>query len=354
MLVINPGSTTTKIAVYENESPLFERSLHHGTAELSRFEKITDQRAFRQKLITDMLSEEGIPLDSIDIIMARGGLIKPVESGVYEVNEAMERDLRSGINGFHASNLGGLIAASVIRENGLTAKAYIADPVVVDEMTPVARVSGHPCFQRLSIFHALNQKAVARNHAKSVNKRYEELNLIVAHLGGGISIGAHEKGRVVDVNNSLDGEGPFSPERAGTVPSGQLIEKCFEEGAEKEEVYRMIVGRGGLAAHLGSNDAKKAMDQAQEGDEHALLIMDAMCYNIGKAIGAQAAVLKGEVDAILITGGMARDRIMCDYIRKMVGFIAEIVIYPGEGEMEALAGNGLSVLRGNVVPKEYR
>jgi butyrate kinase len=255
--------------------------------------------------------------------------------------------------GEHASNLGALIADD-IAQSLPNAKAFIADPVVVDELNDVARVSGHPLFKRISIFHALNQKAIARLHAKSLNKPYEELNLIVAHLGGGISVGAHHNGKVIDVNNALDGDGPFSPERAGTLPAGQLAKLCFSGQYSYEEVKKMITGKGGLVAHTGTNNAYEIEVKARSGDAMAKLLQDAMAYNVGKAIGEMAAVLKGKVDAIILTGGIAHNPDLVDYIKEMVGFIAPIAVYPGEDEMQALAMNALMVLKGEVIPKIYK
>ena len=265
----------------------------------------------------------------------------------------MKADLRNSIMGEHASNLGALIADDIARSLP-SAKAYIADPVVVDEMEDVARISGHPRFKRVSIFHALNQKAIARLHAKSIDKKYEELNLVIAHLGGGISVGAHRQGRVIDVNNALDGDGPFSPERAGTVPAGQLAKLCFSGEVTYDEVKKMLTGKGGLVAHAGTNDAYEIELKARAGDAKAKLLQDAMAYNIGKAIGSMAAVLKGKVDAIILTGGIAHNPDLVDYVKEMVGFIAPVAVYPGEDEMQALAMNGLMVLKGEVMPKEYK
>lgn len=352
ILAVNPGSTSTKIAVYRDDKPLFVRTLRHDVAELASFKEVADQFAFRKDLILKALKEEGVDVASLRAVVGRGGLVKPIESGVYEVGEALKRDLRDGVMGKHASNLGGLIAADIAGDIP-GAKAYIADPVVVDELEPVARLTGHRAFRRLSIFHALNQKAVARLYADSAGKRYEDLNLIVAHLGGGVSVGAHRRGRVVDVNNALDGEGPMSPERSGTLPAGQLVDLCFDGKHSRAEVRRMIAGEGGLVSHLGSNDTIKALQAAESGDGTARLAVEAMCYGVGKAIGAMAAVLKGRVDAVLLTGGIAYSERVCAYIWDMVSFIAPVHVYPGEDEMQALALNGLRALRGEVTPKRY-
>lgn len=318
-----------------------------------RYPRITDQFEFRKEIILKELQEAEIDINKISAVVGRGGLIKPIESGVYFVNDRMKQDLRDCIRGEHASNLGALIADDIARSLP-NAKAYIADPVVVDELQDVARISGHPKFERVSIFHALNQKAIARQYAKSLDRKYEELNLIVAHLGGGISVGAHLKGRVVDVNNALDGEGPFSPERAGTVPAGQLAKLCFSGEVTYDEVKKILTGQGGLVAHLGTNDAYEIEMKAKAGDKKAILIQDAMSYNIAKQIGQMAAVLKGEVDGIILTGGIAHNPYLVEYVKDMVGFIGQVVVYPGEDEMQALAMNALMALRGDVLPRDYK
>lgn len=352
ILAINPGSTSTKIAVFENNKPIFIKSLKHSVDDLKPFNKITDQYQFRKESILKELESGDIELSSIHVVIGRGGLIKPIPSGVYEVNEQMIADLKVGIMGEHASNLGGLIAADIAKE--LTnVKAYIADPVVVDEMQDVARIAGHPNFKRMSIFHALNQKAIARRHAHSNNHKYEEMSFIIAHLGGGISVGAHYNGRVIDVNNALDGEGPFSPERSGTLPTGQLIKHCFSGEHTEEQMKKIIVGEGGLMAYLGTNQAYEVEIKAREGDEQSKLIQDAMAYQIAKAIGEMAVVLKGKVDAILLTGGIANNKDLCNYVRERTEFIAPVVTYPGEDEMAALAMNALMVLRGETEVKIY-
>ncbi|MGC8865103.1 MAG: butyrate kinase [Bacteroidales bacterium] len=352
VLAINPGSTSTKIAVYEGNKNIFLKTLRHSAEELKDFPKITDQFAFRREIILKELFQAGIDINTIEAIVGRGGLVKPIPSGVYEVNERMIEDLKVGVMGEHASNLGGLIAYDIAQTQG-KAKAYIADPVVVDELQDVARVAGHPHFQRVSIFHALNQKAVARSYAKSLNKKYEELNLIVAHLGGGISVGAHCKGKVIDVNNALDGDGPFSPERSGSLPVGQLAALCFSGKYTLEEVKKMITGKGGYVAYLGTNSAYDVEIAARNGDEKAKLIQDAMAYQVAKEIGAMSAVLKGQVDGIILTGGIAHNTYFINYIKEMVSHLGPIIVYPGEDEMEALAINGLMVLRGETQPRVY-
>ncbi len=350
ILAINPGSTSTKIAVYANDKNIFLKNIKHSAEDLKAFDKITDQFEFRKGVILQELSTAGIELSSIKAIVGRGGLLKPIESGVYQVNEAMKSDLRKGLMGEHASNLGGLIADDIAKVLG--AKAYIADPVVVDELLPVARFAGHSLFSRLSIFHALNQKAIARMYASSVGKKYEDLNLVIAHLGGGISVGAHSNGRVIDVNNALDGEGPFSPERSGTLPAGQLAKLCFSGQYTYDEVKKIINGKGGLVGYTGSNDAYELEMKAIAGDQEAKLLQDAMSYGIGKWIGTMVAVLKGKVDAIILTGGIANNPFVVDYVKDMVSYAAPVIVYPGEDEMAALAMNGLLVMKGEITTKE--
>ncbi len=352
VLVVNPGSTSTKIAVYENNKPVLLKTLRHSAEQLAAFVDIASQYEFRKEAVLQELLHAEIDVENIQAVVGRGGLLKPIESGVYAVNEAMKKDLKAGVMGQHASNLGGLIADDIAA--GLPrARAFIADPVVVDELQDVARITGLPEMPRQSIFHALNQKAVARKFAFSIERAYEELNLIVAHLGGGISVGAHCKGKVIDVNNALDGYGPFSPERSGTLPAGPLVDLCFSGKYTREEIRTIINGKGGLVAHLGTNQAHEAEAKALEGDKHAELILHAMAYQVAKTIGGCAAVLKGKVDGILITGGMAQNKMVVDFIRQYIDWMGTVKVYPGEDEMKALAANALSVLRGEVECKKY-
>lgn len=351
-LIINPGSTSTKIAVYEDENPIFENTIRHSLEELKKYKIVTDQFEFRRNLILASLIKNNIDLKSLNAIVGRGGLLKPIEGGTYLINEKMIADLKSNIRGEHASNLGGIIAFSIARE--LNIPAFIVDPVVVDEMEDIARISGHPNFERICIWHALNQKAVARRAAKEIFfKKYEDLNFVVVHLGGGISVGAHKKGRVVDVNNALNGEGPFSPERSGTLPTYQLINACFSNEYTKEEIGKMIVGNGGLSAYLGTNNAKAVSELISQGDGKAKLIYNAMAYQVAKSIGEYAVVLDGKVDAIILTGGIAYDKKFVDMIEAKVSFIAKVIVYPGEDELLALAQGGLRVLYGEEKAKEY-
>ncbi len=352
-LIINPGSTSTKIAVFEDENSIFETTLRHSNEELSKYSKVADQFEFRKNLILNALKENNIKLESLDSAVGRGGLLKPIEGGTYAVNDRLVDDLKANVKGEHASNLGGLIARSIGDEAGIP--SFIVDPVVVDELNDVARVSGHPAFERDSIWHALNQKAVARRAAsEKFNKKYDEMNFVVAHLGGGISVGAHKKGKVIDVNNALNGEGPFSPERSGSLPAGQLVAMCFSGKHTEAEIKKMLVGKGGLSAYLDTNNAKEVSDRAKAGDEKAELIYSAMAYQVAKAIGEYAVVLDGEVDAIIITGGIAYDKDFVSMIENKVKFIAEVIAYPGEDELLALAQGGLRVLNKEESAKEYK
>jgi butyrate kinase len=352
ILAINPGSTSTKFSLFEEEELIFEKNIKHSSQELKQFESITDQFHFRKDLILNDLLQRKVDVKRIAAVVGRGGLVKPIESGVYLVNEAVKNDLRTGFSGQHASNLGGLIADD-IASTLCCAKAFIVDPVVVDELQPLARISGHPEIERRSIFHALNQKAVARIYAASVHRRYEDLNLIIAHMGGGISIGAHKNGKVIDVNNALDGDGPFSPERSGGLPAGQLAELCYSERFTLDEIKLMLTGKGGMMAYLGTNSFIDICKAADDGDEKSRFIREAAVYQIGKEIGAMAAVLNGKVDAIILTGGMAYENSHNASIKAMVGFIADVVVYPGEDELKALAFNGLLALDGKIEIKTY-
>ena len=352
ILAINPGSTTTKIAVYQNTTPILVKTIHHTTEELKKYQTFAEQKQFRKDIICQELKMANIRMELIRGVVGRGGLLRPIESGVYEVNRKMLHHLQNSPFGEHASNLGGLIAHE-FAQTLPNAKAYIADPVVVDELEPIARVSGHPAFRRVSIFHALNQKAVAREYAQSIMREYEDLNLIVVHLGGGITVGAHRKGRVIDVNQGLDGDGPFSPERSGTLPVGQLVEACFSGSYTKEKIKRMIKGEGGLVAYLGTNSAYETEKRILEGDKEAKFYFEAMAYQVAKEIGSMCPVLKGNVDAILITGGIAHSKMFVNLLMERVYRIAPIHVYPGEDEMRALALNGLRVITGEEKVKKY-
>lgn len=353
ILAINPGSTSTKIAVYEDEKLLLQKTIRHKAENLIPYNKIIDQYAFRKELILEQLAAASCPMD-FDVVIGRGGLLKPIPSGVYEVNDRMKHDLRFATME-HACNLGGLLADEIASKI-LGCKAYIADPVVVDELQDVARITGSPLLPKRSIFHALNQKAVARRYARNIGKQYEDLNLIVAHLGGGVSIAAHHKGRVIDVNNALNGSGPFSPERAGTLPALQLVDLCFSGEYTKEQIGKMISGKGGLVAHIGNTDVQQLVDNA-ETDKDKALLLEAMIYNITKEIASLPVVFPVDeirkIDAIILTGGIAYNDHITKQITKRVDFIAPVVIYPGEDEMEALAFNAQMAFRGEITIREY-
>lgn len=345
ILSINPGSTSTKFAVFHDEEQVFIHTIRHSGEELMPYKNISDQYEFRKNLILEELKKAGIDLSDLSVVVGRGGLVRPVESGVYIVNENLINDLKNPIVGEHASNLGGLIARE-IADSIPNCEAYIADPIVVDELQDVARISGLPEFPRRSTFHALNQKAMARKYAAENGKKYEEIDVIVAHLGGGVSVAAHHHGRVIDTNQALDGFGPFSPERAGTIDAGLIVRACFEGKYTKEQFLKRLAGKGGLMAHLGTNEAHIVEQRAEAGDKQAELVYNAMAYQVGKEVGAMMAVLKGKAEALIITGGIAHGKSFVDYIREMLGDMIKIVVYPGEDEMSALALSGLRVLRG--------
>ena len=350
ILAINPGSTSTKIAVYKNEDQLFTTSISHTPEELAGFKSVIDQFEWRKGLILKALADNNIDVNKLSAVVGRGGVISPIESGVYEVNDDLRHDLLNA-RMQHASNLGGLLARDIADSIGV--KSYIADPVVVDEMMPYARISGVPELPRGSIFHALNQKAVARLFAKESDKKYEDLNLVVCHMGGGCTVSAHRRGRVIDTTNALDGCGPISPERSGSLPPGPLIRLCFSGKYTEEELIKKVHGKGGLFAHLGTTSVPEVLDRIMAHDLHAMLILRAMCYSIAKEIGAMAVALKGEVDAILLTGGIAHSKRVTDFIADHVDFIAPIFVYPGENELKALSENALAVLRGERSAKTY-
>jgi butyrate kinase len=352
IITINPGSTSTKIAVYKNKECIFEENIKHSVEELAPFEKITDQFEFRKQAILQRLNSTKIDREKVKVSMGRGALIRPIESGVYRINDKMKHDLVNSPIGEHASNLGGFIADNLAKDFP-NATAYICDPVVTDEFDEISRISGHPEFTRRSVFHALNQKATARRHATAVGKKYEDLNLIVVHLGGGISIGAHRNGRVVDVNHAIGGEGPFSPERAGSVPVIDAVRLAYSGKYTEKEFTKMLIGHGGLCAHLGTNNAYEVEQRVKKGDAHATMIYEAMAFQVAKFIGTMAVVLKGQVDGILITGGIAYDKWFVEKMREYAGWLAPFFIYPGENEMEALAMNAWRAIHGEVEVKEY-
>jgi butyrate kinase len=352
ILVINPGSTSTKIAVFQGENCLLVKTIRHFIDELVLYPSIISQYEFRKDLIIGTLELDGFNLSELKIIMGRGGLTYPLKSGVYEVDDRMLTHVRKGVLGQHASNLGPMLAYAIAHEiDG--AKAYIADPVVTDELLPIARVSGHTRFERRSIFHALNQKAVARIYARSINEKYEALNLIVVHMGGGVSVGVHQKGKVIDVNNALDGEGPFSPERSGTLPVGQLIEACYCGNFSKEEMQQMVIGEGGMVSYLKTNSMIDVEKAAAQGDDNAADMISAFVYQVAKTVGEMATVLYGNIDAIVLTGGIANSKMIVDLLKERISFLATIVVYPGEDEMEAMAMNARLLLSGELQPQRY-
>lgn len=350
-LIINPGSTSTKIGVFEDETLLFDETLRHSTEEISKYASIVDQKDFRKEVILNVLKERNFDIKELGVVVGRGGLLKPILSGTYATTPELIKDLEIGVQGQHASNLGGILAKEIADEVGVP--SYIVDPVCVDELSDVARISGHPELPRTSIFHALNQKAVAKRYAREHGKKYEDLNLIVVHMGGGVSVGAHENGKVVDVANALEGDGPFSPERAGAVPPGALVRMCFSGKYTEQEVYKKIVGNGGTNAYLGTNDMRDVIAGANEGKKEYQLIFDAFIYQMAKAIGAAATVLKGKVDQVVVTGGIAYSDLVVNAIKERAGFVGEFTVYPGEDELLALAQGALRVLNGEEEVMKY-
>ncbi|MGY0373470.1 butyrate kinase [Clostridium sp. JNZ J1-5] len=351
LLIINPGSTSTKIGVYDDENQILEETLRHSSEEIEKYEHIYDQFEFRKQVILNVLKEKNFDINTLDAVVGRGGLLRPIEGGTYAVNEKMLEDLKSGVQGQHASNLGGIIANEIAKS--LNIPAFIVDPVVVDELDEVARVSGIPEIERKSIFHALNQKAVAKRYAKENNIKYEDLSLIVTHMGGGVSVGAHKNGRIIDVNNALDGEGPFSPERSGGVPIGDLVKMAHSNDYTLEELKKKINGKGGAVAYLGTNDFREVEAMVEKGDENATLIFNAFVYQVAKEIGKCAPVLCGKVDSIILTGGIAYSKKVVKGLEEKISFIAPITVYPGEDELLALAQGAIRVLNGEEEAKEY-
>lgn len=351
ILAINPGSTSTKLAIYENEVLKSEFKITHDTKEILSYKHIIDQYQFREKIIIDFLKKQNIDLKTFSAIVGRGGMLKPIESGTYEVNDLMVKDMMEFKRGEHASNLGCLLARNLA--DPFHIPSFVVDPVAVDEMDDHYRYSGFPELRRSSLFHALNHKAVARKRAKDLGKPYEELNFIIAHLGGGISVAAHKQGKVIDVNNALDGDGPMSPERSGSVPIGPLYKMVFSGDYTLEEIKRKNYGQGGLVAYLNTNDGQEIASRIKGGDKEALFIFEVMCYQIAKEIGSEATVLEGKVDEIILTGGLAYNQLLVDIIKSRVEFIAPVIVYAGEDEMEALALGALRVLRNEEKPKVY-
>lgn len=350
-LIINPGSTSTKIGVFEDETLLFEETLRHSTEEIAQYASIVDQKDFRKQIILDLLDKKNFDIKSLQVVVGRGGMLKPIPGGTYAVSDELLHDLKIGVQGQHASNLGGILAREIGDSIGVP--SFIVDPVVVDELIPTARYSGVPELPRTSVFHALNQKAVAKRFAKEQGKAYDSLNLIVVHMGGGVSVGAHEKGNVIDVFNALDGDGAFSPERAGAVPSGALVKLCYSGKYTEKEVYKKIVGGGGFNAYLNTNDMRDVEKMVEGGDKNAEEIRDAFIFQVAKNIGSMSCVLKGKVDQIIMTGGIAYDKQVIAGLKERVGFIAPVTVYPGEDELLALAQGALRVLNKEEAAKEY-
>lgn len=350
-LIINPGSTSTKIGVFEDETLLFEETLRHSTEEISKYALIVDQKDFRKNIILDLMKEKDFDMKSLNVIVGRGGMLKPIPGGTYAVTDDLLNDLMVGKQGEHASNLGGILAREIGDSIGVP--SYIVDPVVVDELMPIARYSGVPELPRTSVFHALNQKAVAKRYAREKGVAYDSLRLIVVHMGGGVSVGAHENGNVVDVFNALDGDGAFSPERAGAIPSGALIKMCFSGKFTEKEVYKKLVGNGGFNAYVGTNDMRDVEKMVQDGNKEAAEIREAFILQVAKDIGSMACVLNGKVDQIIMTGGIAYDKVVTDGLTQRAGFIAPITVYPGEDELLALAQGAIRVMNGEEKAMEY-
>ena len=351
LLVINPGSTSTKLAVFEDEQEVFSETLRHDPEELKKLGAIVDQLDYRMAIVREALRDNDLQLRDLSAIVCRGGLVRQIPSGTYRVNDALVRDSIKGVSGQHASNLGALIGHELEVESGVP--AYIVDPPVVNELSKRAKFSGNPMFERVCVFHALNQKAVARRYAASVGKTYEELNLLVCHMGGGVSVGAHVGGKVVDTEDAVGGEGPFSPERAGTLPVNDIIDLCFKGDMTKDEIKTMITRGSGLLAYTGSNSIRDLIEQAQAGDEKVQDAMEAFYYQVAKEIAAMSIAMNGHADQIILTGGIANSEIVTGKIRDMVNWIAPVTVYPGEDELLALAQGALRVIRGEEEAKEY-
>lgn len=349
ILAINPGSTSTKVGLFDGSDEILTKTVRHGE-DVTRL-SLPDQLPYREREVQAVLTAAGIAGEQLSAIVGRGGLLAPMPSGTYEVNTLMREDLTSGRFGMHASNLGGLIAYKLGSASNVP--SFIVDPVVVDELQPVARPTGIPEIERRSIFHALNQKAVGKRFAAENGSDYKSLNLIIAHLGGGITVGAHARGQVIDVNNGLDGDGPLAPERAGSIPVGQVIELCYSTRYKETEMKQKIVGRGGLYAHLGTYDAIEIEERVATGDEQASRLYETMAYRVAQEIAKHGATLFGEVDAIILTGGIAYSEWLTDYIKQRVSYLAPVHVYPGEDELKALAEGALRAIRQEEAVRQY-
>ncbi|MBC1824839.1 butyrate kinase [Listeria seeligeri] len=351
VLTINPGSTSTKLAVYQGDKLLFEETIRHGMEELANFKNVQEQFDFRWQVLRRVIDAFGYDRNQLDAVVGRGGLLRPVAGGTYMVTDKMLEDLQENRYGEHASNLGAMLAKKLADE--LQISSYIVDPVVVDELQPVARFSGSELIARKSIFHALNHKAVGRKIAKELGSDYENMNFVIAHLGGGISVAAHRQGKAIDVNNALDGDGPFSPERSGSLPMNDFLEACFSGNWTKRELHDLIVGRGGMISYLGTNSMVDVEAKVQAGDEKAIDAFDAMAYQVSKEIGACSVVLQGKIDAIILTGGLARSALFTNKIMEQTSWISNVIIEPGEDELEALNNSVQRVLAGLEKEKIY-
>lgn len=355
ILVIYPQVNQTKIAVYRNINVVFLKTIKHKDEELAQFDDVMDQVDFRTEAILKELRENDLNLDAMVVVVARGGLIKPLNvAGVYEVNDLMLEHLSTGYQGMHETNMGGIIAHRITKSLK-NARAFLADPVVVDELDEIARVTGHPAFERKSIFHALNHKYIARKYAKSNNKCYYDMRMIVAHIGsGGISIGAHKGGKVVDVNQAFDGAGPFSLTRTGTLPTGKLVNICFSGKYSKEEIMKMITKEGGISAHLGTSNIHEIFERIEAGDEKARFYMEAMAYNVAKHIGSMAAALDFDVDAILLSGSIFNFTLFTEYLSSKIKSVAPLALFPTVNDMDALAMNSYLAIKGEIDVNEYK
>lgn len=350
LLVINVGSTSTKVAWFKGRDLMVIETIRYSNEDMTRYASLEEQLSLRERDLLEFLKKNGIGLEEVDMIVSRGGLGRPAPAGAYKIDEAMCKDLLEGKFGKHPSALGPAIALDFSRKYGMP--AIVIDPPSTDELQPLARISGLPGIERKSAFHALNQKAAARRLAGELGKKYEEMNLIVAHLGGGITVGAHQKGRVIDCTHGL-AEGPFTPERAGSLPTADLLDMAFSGKFDKRQILRRLVGHGGLFAYLGTNDNIKVQEMIGAGDDKAKLVYEAMAYQVAKEIGAMSVVLRGEIDGIIMTGGLANSEMLTGLIREWVRFLAPVFVYPGEDEMSALAEGGLRVLLNEEELKKY-
>lgn len=351
ILSINPGSGSTKVALYENEDLIFQENVYHDEADLKKFEKISDELPYRTEKVMEALDKHGIDLKTIDAFSGRAGGLVSIKGGVYKVNSKLLEHAKIGYTMKHQSNLGVQIADNLAKINGK--QAYTVNPVTVDELQDISRITGIKGVYRSTIFHALNQKEVAYQYAKSIGKKYDELNLIVVHLGSGITIGAHKHGKVVDVNNALNGEGPFTTNRTGAVDTLTLMNMCFSGKYTKDDIYSIVTKKGGLTSMLGTNDIRKVISMIENGDKNAELILEAMIYQIAKQIGSYSVNYAGDINAIILTGAIANSEYFVEHLKKYISFLGDVIVIPGEKEMEALSNGVLRVLRGEEQPLEY-